>query len=263
MSAFDLPSYLSVLGIIYIGLCTVTEGSSLSVRQLPIRVTAVKRTNVSIYCSIPLFDHNTWVDVYWRRDGQEGILDLTADTTKIMTPFRQGSAELRLLKVNFQDSGVYYCSARVNGKISNGNGTELIVYVPPTPVKITRVSSTFLTLLCTTAGFFPKEFNLTWYKNNIEITSGMKITEIQNEGGLYQVSSLLNLPEAGSAYTCQVSHISLENPANDSYMVRSQGCARRSDGESALCCSQPQRARKCLEFQMCGRGPRPCTGQAR
>ncbi|XP_041048266.1 tyrosine-protein phosphatase non-receptor type substrate 1-like [Carcharodon carcharias] len=140
-----------------------------------------------------------------------------------MTPFRQGSAEIRLLNVNFQDSGVYYCSARVSGRISNGNGTELIVYVPPTPVKITRVSSTLLKILCTTAGFFPKEINLTWYKNDIEITTGMKITEIQNEGGLYHVSSFLNLPEAGLVYTCQVSHISLESPANDSYTVRSQG----------------------------------------
>ncbi|XP_043563377.1 uncharacterized protein LOC122558644 [Chiloscyllium plagiosum] len=173
-----------------------------------------------MYCSIPLFDRKLSVDVSWRKDGQTKTLDPTADERKIMLPFKQASAEFHLLNVSFRDSGIYYCSISVFGrKTFNGNGTKLIVHVPPTPLKITRLDSPFLALLCTTAGFFPGQFELVWYKNFSEITSGISIRKILNEEGLFQVSSELSLPERGSVYTCQVSHVALGVPANISYTV--------------------------------------------
>ncbi|XP_060679113.1 rano class II histocompatibility antigen, A beta chain-like [Hemiscyllium ocellatum] len=86
--------------------------------------------------------------------------------------------------------------------------------MPPTPLKITRQYSPFLALLCTTAGFFPGQFELVWYKNLSEITSGVNIRKMLNEEGLFHVSSELSLPEKGSVYTCQISHITLSVPAN-------------------------------------------------
>ncbi|XP_038662031.1 tyrosine-protein phosphatase non-receptor type substrate 1-like isoform X1 [Scyliorhinus canicula] len=220
MSVLNVQWCFSVLGIVY----GATGGTSLSVRQIPTLESPVKGANVSMYCSIPLFDHNTLVDVYWRRDSKEGTLQLSSDKRNIMIPFRQGSAELHLLNVSFQDSGVYYCSVRVfSKKVSSENGTELIVQVPPTPVKITLVPSHSLTLLCTTAGFFPEEFDLIWYRNNIIITSGMSTRELKNEEGLYQVSSSLTQLETNSFYSCGVSHSSLETPAYGNYTVRSRG----------------------------------------
>ncbi|GCB63940.1 hypothetical protein scyTo_0009743 [Scyliorhinus torazame] len=100
---------------------------------------------------------------------------------------------------------------------------ESPVKVPPTPVKITLVPSHSLTLLCTTAGFFPEEFDLIWYRNNIKITSGMRTWKIKNEEGLYQVSSALTQLESTSFYSCGVSHSSLETPAYGNYTVRSRG----------------------------------------
>ncbi|XP_038662032.1 uncharacterized protein LOC119970986 isoform X2 [Scyliorhinus canicula] len=124
MSVLNVQWCFSVLGIVY----GATGGTSLSVRQIPTLESPVKGANVSMYCSIPLFDHNTLVDVYWRRDSKEGTLQLSSDKRNIMIPFRQGSAELHLLNVSFQDSGVYYCSVRVfSKKVSSENGTELIV----------------------------------------------------------------------------------------------------------------------------------------
>ncbi|XP_067905929.1 tapasin-related protein-like isoform X4 [Heterodontus francisci] len=220
MLVLDVLWYLSALDIIY----TAAKETPLSVLQFPARLTPVKGENVSIYCSIPLFRPNAWVAVYWRRNGQDGTLDSETDKRKIMTPFKQGSAEFHLLNVTFQDSGVYYCSVRdLKGMISNGNGTELIVHVPPTPVTIFCPSSPSFTLLCTTTRFFPKEFNLTWYKNDVEITSGINITERRNQEGLYQVFSVLKPVKSGSVYTCQVSHVSLGLPANDSCTVPGQG----------------------------------------
>ncbi|XP_067853492.1 natural cytotoxicity triggering receptor 3 ligand 1-like isoform X2 [Heptranchias perlo] len=209
--------YLAALAIIY----TVINGTALTVTQFPARVTAVKGTNVSIYCFFALLDRNALVDVYWRRAGQDGILDSSADKRKTFTPLKKESSEFHLLNVGFQESGVYYCSIRDwRGKISNGNGTDIIVYVPPTPVKITRLHSPSLTLLCTTAVFFPEELNLTWYQNGSKITSGINLVETRSEDGLYQVSSSLISEQSGTVYICEVSHASLPVPANASYTVR-------------------------------------------
>ncbi|XP_067853510.1 H-2 class I histocompatibility antigen, alpha chain-like isoform X2 [Heptranchias perlo] len=217
MSIRDVLRYLSAVAII----CTVINGTALTVTQLPARLTPVKGTNVSMYCSVPRFDHNAMVDVYWRRSGQDGILDSSADKRKTFKPLKKGSAEFHLLNVGFQDSGIYYCSMRDwRGKISNGNGTELIVHVPPTPVKITRLLSPSLTLLCTTAAFFPEEFNLTWYQNGSEIKSGINTVQTRSEEGLYQVFSSLISVQSGTVYICRVSHASLPAPADDSYTVR-------------------------------------------
>ncbi|XP_067853509.1 H-2 class I histocompatibility antigen, alpha chain-like isoform X1 [Heptranchias perlo] len=220
MSIRDVLRYLSAVAIICTVL-TVINGTALTVTQLPARLTPVKGTNVSMYCSVPRFDHNAMVDVYWRRSGQDGILDSSADKRKTFKPLKKGSAEFHLLNVGFQDSGIYYCSMRDwRGKISNGNGTELIVHVPPTPVKITRLLSPSLTLLCTTAAFFPEEFNLTWYQNGSEIKSGINTVQTRSEEGLYQVFSSLISVQSGTVYICRVSHASLPAPADDSYTVR-------------------------------------------
>ncbi|XP_043540988.1 uncharacterized protein LOC122546281, partial [Chiloscyllium plagiosum] len=220
MSVFHVLFYLSALGIIY----TDTGETPLPVMQIPACLTAVEGANVSMYCSIPLFDRTISVDVSWRKDGQTKTLDPTADTRKTILPFKQASAEFHLLNVSFRDSGIYYCSISVFGrKASNGNGTKLIVHVPPTPLKITRQYSPFLALLCTTAGFFPGQFELMWYKNFSEITSNINIRKILNKEGLFQVSSELSLPERESVYTCQVSHIALSIPANISDKTPNHG----------------------------------------
>ncbi|XP_043563320.1 tapasin-related protein-like isoform X2 [Chiloscyllium plagiosum] len=193
-------------------------------QHVPQRVTGVKGENISINCSASLFMPNAMLDVYWWKKGQRSTFSMTREKTKIAMPFHQGSSEFRLINVSFQDSGVYYCGVKKGpGMMSNGTGTEVTIYVPPTPITITRLSSPFLKLLCTTASFFPEEFNLTWYENDRKITSGINTTKFQEKEGLHQVSSSLYPVEIGLVYTCQVSHVSLVDPANDSYLVSDQG----------------------------------------
>ncbi|XP_038661939.1 tyrosine-protein phosphatase non-receptor type substrate 1-like [Scyliorhinus canicula] len=219
MSLFHLVHYLSVLGIIY----TAPDAAALSVVQMPDRLTPVEGTNVTMNCSVKLLFASAKVDTYWWKDLSEAILNRTADERKLVTPFKQGSVELHLLNVSFEDSGFYYCSVKEEvGKVSNGNGTELIVHVPPTPVNITLLSKSPPILICTTGGFFPEELNLTWYINGTEIISGANGTQRWNEKGLYRVSSSLKPVDIWSVYTCQVSHVSLGNPANESYSDRDQ-----------------------------------------
>ncbi|XP_043563321.1 tapasin-related protein-like isoform X3 [Chiloscyllium plagiosum] len=232
MLALDLLNYLSTLGIIYIASDTVTP---FSLHQVPQRVTGVKGENISINCSASLFMPNAMLDVYWWKKGQRSTFSMTREKTKIAMPFHQGSSEFRLINVSFQDSGVYYCGVKKGpGMMSNGTGTEVTIYVPPTPITITRLSSPFLKLLCTTASFFPEEFNLTWYENDRKITSGINTTKFQEKEGLHQVSSSLYPVEIGLVYTCQVSHVSLVDPANDSYLVSDQGDAVAEEIDSRV-----------------------------
>uniref|UniRef100_A0A4W3H1I7 Ig-like domain-containing protein n=1 Tax=Callorhinchus milii TaxID=7868 RepID=A0A4W3H1I7_CALMI len=88
----------------------------------------------------------------------------------------------------------------------------------PTPLKIfsrvpERFSSAFLVLVCETAMFYPENLNLSWYKNGIEISSGITITKQQNAEGLYEASSSITETQTvrtETVYTCQVSHPSLQ-----------------------------------------------------
>ncbi|XP_062923423.1 tyrosine-protein phosphatase non-receptor type substrate 1-like [Mobula hypostoma] len=216
MQIFDLLQYLLVLQITY----TVADRASFTVNQIPEQVTKTKGENVSIYCTYPIFAQNSLVDVYWRKGGQKQFIDATADRRMSIITSEQGSAEFHILGVSFGDSGIYYCSVRDwTRKFSQGNGTNVIVHVPPAPLKITEVNAPSAALTCTTAAFFPKDYKLIWYKNEFKITSGMHTTRMQNEEGLYLVSSSLNVTESGYVYTCQVFHESMKEPASESYRI--------------------------------------------
>ncbi|XP_072135197.1 tapasin-related protein-like isoform X1 [Mobula birostris] len=217
MQKFDLLQYFLVLQITY----TVADRASFTVNQIPEQVTKAEGENVSIYCTYPIFAQNSLVDVYWRKGEQKQFIDATADRRMRIITSEQGSAEFHILGVSFGDSGIYYCSVSDwTRKFSNGNGTSVIVHVPPVPLKITEENSPSVALTCTTTAFFPKNYELIWYKNEMEITSGIHTTQKQNEEGLYLVSSSLNVTESWSVYTCQVFHESMRAPISEYYRIR-------------------------------------------
>ncbi|XP_062923413.1 uncharacterized protein LOC134356409 isoform X1 [Mobula hypostoma] len=217
MHIFHKLLNLFVLQIVY----TVADRASITVRQIPVKETKAEGANVSIYCTYLIFAQNAAVAVYWWKGGQEGYIDPTADRRISIITTEQGSAEFHIFDVRFWGSGIFYCGVRDwTGKISKGNGTNVIVHVPPAPLKITEVNAPSVALTCTTAAFFPKDYELIWYKNEIEITSGIHTTQMQNKEGLYLVSSSLNVIETWSVYTCQVFHESIKAPASESYRFR-------------------------------------------
>ncbi|XP_072135199.1 tyrosine-protein phosphatase non-receptor type substrate 1-like [Mobula birostris] len=216
MHIFDKLLNLWFLQIVY----TVADRASITVRQIPVNETKAEGANVSIYCTYPIFAQNAVVAVYWWKGGQEGYIDPTADRRMSIITTQQGSAEFHIFDLRFGDSGIFYCGVRDwTGTISKGNGTNVIVHVPPAPLKITEVNAPSVALTCTTAAFFPKDYELIWYKNEVEITSGMHTTQMQNKEGLYLVSSSLNVTESWSVYTCQVFHESMKAPASESYRI--------------------------------------------
>ncbi|XP_072926658.1 uncharacterized protein [Hemitrygon akajei] len=216
MHIFDLLRYLLALQITY----TVADRSSFNVRQFPEQVTETEGANVSFYCTYPIFAHKSLVDVYWKKVGEQRTIDATADR-RINISSEQGSSGFHIFGVSFRDSGIYYCSVRDwKGKMSQGNGTNVIVHVPPAPLKITEENAPSVALTCTTAAFFPKDYKLRWHKNETTITLGVTTTRRKNEEGLYLVSSSLSAIERGSLYTCQVFHESMKAPTSESYRIR-------------------------------------------
>ncbi|XP_062923416.1 uncharacterized protein LOC134356411 isoform X2 [Mobula hypostoma] len=125
MHIFHKLLNLFVLQIVY----TVADRASITVRQIPVNETKAAGANVSIYCTYPIFAQNAAVAVYWWKGGQEGYIDPTADRRISIITTEQGSAEFHIFDVRFGDSGIFYCGVRDwTGKISKGNGTNVIVH---------------------------------------------------------------------------------------------------------------------------------------
>eukprot|EP00062_Callorhinchus_milii_P018858 gi/632972775/ref/XP_007902825.1/ PREDICTED: tyrosine-protein phosphatase non-receptor type substrate 1-like [Callorhinchus milii] len=216
--------YLCVLVII----STVFGDTSVKITQFPEYLTANRGTNITFYCGYPFSLHSSRIQVYWRKQGETTYLHTQEDSRKRFGVKSKGNRFFQFLDVNIQDAAVYHCELVLEGKkVGNGNGSRLIVYVPPTPLAISRMDpernlSVFLTLVCETAEFFPENLNLTWYKNGIEITTVNTITEQRNPGQLFKAHSYLEETQpvqSGDVYTCLVSHVSLQNPGIANYTV--------------------------------------------
>ncbi|XP_067905015.1 tapasin-related protein-like [Heterodontus francisci] len=214
---------IRVLGI----MCTVAIDAQFQVFQAPESTSALVGSNVTFYCTFPIFQDNSDVEVYWWKLGESNFLQTASDSRKKILRFKQGGASFHLLNISAQDSGVYYCGVRtLRSRIVNGTGSTISVAVPPTPLrifpKVPELNSSLLDLVCKTDEFYPEALNLTWYKDGIEITIDIETTKSLNIDGLYEVSSLLMETQSvrsGAVYTCQVSHLTLPAPTYVTFTV--------------------------------------------
>ncbi|XP_007902899.1 immunoglobulin lambda-1 light chain-like [Callorhinchus milii] len=217
--AINVIPYLSLMGIIV----TVAGDASVKVTQHPQAQTALRGENVKFTCWAVNIQQSSYVTLYWWKQGESHYLNTKPDNKKIFD-----SKTFQLLNVSFQDSGVYLCAVVLQGKIAgNGTGSQLIVHVPPTPLKIfprdsERDSSKSLTLVCETAEFYPGDVTLTWNKDGSEVKTGIDLTEAKNSKGLYKASRSMEETQpvqSGAVYTCLVSHITLRIPVVAVYTV--------------------------------------------
>ncbi|XP_078067247.1 tyrosine-protein phosphatase non-receptor type substrate 1-like [Mustelus asterias] len=213
-----LLTSLSLLKIISTG----APGTSIRVSQSPKQVTILRGTNITFYCIIPLSHDNVDVEVLWWKQGENKYMTKGTDDRKRFDFKIKGGGLFELRNATLQDSGIYHCAVIRQGKNSgNGTGSNLIVCATPTPLKIfakhpARNSTTFLTLVCQTAGFYPGDLTLLWYKNGVNITTVGNPIKRQNAEGLYEVSSSFEEPHFvrnEAVYICLVTHISLRTPA--------------------------------------------------
>ncbi|XP_067906081.1 immunoglobulin lambda-1 light chain-like isoform X2 [Heterodontus francisci] len=215
---------LSVLGISFTG-CSET---SVKVTQLPESTSTNSGTNVSFHCTLPFFQDGPTVNVSWWKQGDNQYLSTGQDGRKVIGFKTKFSGFLQIINVSVQDSGVYYCTVTHRGKIvGNGTGSNLAVWVPPTPLKIKsqqpeKDSSVSLTVLCMTSPFYPENISFTWYKDGTKTTTGINNVIEPNTDGLYEASSRLQETQfvlPGTVYTCLVSHSSLQISAMATYIV--------------------------------------------
>uniref|UniRef100_A0A8C6LMQ6 Si:busm1-194e12.8 n=1 Tax=Nothobranchius furzeri TaxID=105023 RepID=A0A8C6LMQ6_NOTFU len=77
-------------------------------------------------------------------------------------------------------------------------------------------------LLCQTSGFYPAPVNLSWTKNNREVTEGTSINVPypNKDGSFTQISRLVFIPKLGDIYSCTVEHVALEEPLTRTWDVQ-------------------------------------------
>ncbi|XP_074786722.1 class II histocompatibility antigen, B-L beta chain-like [Athene noctua] len=100
--------------------------------------------------------------------------------------------------------------------------------VPP-QVEIYLVQSSSLPqtdrLVCAVMDFYPAEIEVKWFQNGREETERVVSTDvIPNGDWTYQVLVMLETsPRRGNTYTCQVEHVSLQQPVGQRWELQSDG----------------------------------------
>ncbi|XP_074786669.1 class II histocompatibility antigen, B-L beta chain-like [Athene noctua] len=100
--------------------------------------------------------------------------------------------------------------------------------VPP-KVRVAPVQSSSLPqtdrLACYVTGFYPAEIEVKWFQNGREETERVVSTDvIPNGDWTYQVLVMLETsPRRGDTYTCQVEHVSLQQPVGQRWELQSDG----------------------------------------
>ncbi|XP_067906052.1 tyrosine-protein phosphatase non-receptor type substrate 1-like [Heterodontus francisci] len=216
MSVRATVQCMVVLGMVW----PAAKVTSNKVDQFPKFLKVVRGASVSMRCTFPLFQDTP--DVYWWKRGEESFLE--PDSRKRFN-VKKGSSSFGVLNASVADSGMYYCKVKHQESIGDGSGSQLTVYVPPTPLKIVpieRISATTLKLECKTAAFYPEHLGISWLRDGVEILSGIETVKNKSAEGLYEVSSFLEEVQTAPekvVYTCLASHISLLVPASVSYIV--------------------------------------------
>ncbi|XP_030621483.1 rano class II histocompatibility antigen, B alpha chain-like [Chanos chanos] len=70
------------------------------------------------------------------------------------------------------------------------------------------------TLICFVNHFYPPSIQVSWTKNNLNVTEGVTLSRIypNADGTFYLFSTLSFIPEEGDIYSCTVEHKSLDEP---------------------------------------------------
>uniref|UniRef100_A0A8C5MWE5 Ig-like domain-containing protein n=1 Tax=Leptobrachium leishanense TaxID=445787 RepID=A0A8C5MWE5_9ANUR len=94
------------------------------------------------------------------------------------------------------------------------NGQEELERRVRPEVKVSsRPSGSAMKLHCQVYGFHPRDVDVTWKKNGMDIPSDEAKQVLPNSDGTYQLRASVEVtPEDGASYSCHVDHSSLDEP---------------------------------------------------
>lgn len=118
-------------------------------------------------------------------------------------PLSAGRKGFRLLYCPVDPSGIY----------------SFFLPAPP-KVRLSLASKALpLTLICNIAGYYPPDVTVTWIREElggapVKVSDASFSSLRQSPAGTYSISSSLKVEpgSAGANYTCQVTHVSLDEP---------------------------------------------------
>uniref|UniRef100_A0A8C5MEP6 Ig-like domain-containing protein n=1 Tax=Leptobrachium leishanense TaxID=445787 RepID=A0A8C5MEP6_9ANUR len=165
-----------------------------------------------------------------------------------------GNVSLLLYGLKVEDEGTYTCSVEYIGEL-HLKKVQLRVQASPS-VEVTKSSTKSddkMNLDCLVKGFYPKEVNVTWYRNGEIVNNGVITSEPRKEGnGTYDVNSTLVIISSkikkDELAECRVEHVSMGTPIKEHFVLTQIAKSNVVDEESVKPAVEPE-----AELQKCPR----------
>uniref|UniRef100_A0A8C5QMY0 Ig-like domain-containing protein n=1 Tax=Leptobrachium leishanense TaxID=445787 RepID=A0A8C5QMY0_9ANUR len=88
-----------------------------------------------------------------------------------------------------------------------------VIHIRPEVKVCSRPSGSAMKLHCQVYGFHPRDVDVNWKKNGMDIPSDEAKQVLPNSDGTYQIRASVEVtPEDGASYSCHVDHSSLDEP---------------------------------------------------
>uniref|UniRef100_A0A671DNG6 Tapasin-related protein n=1 Tax=Rhinolophus ferrumequinum TaxID=59479 RepID=A0A671DNG6_RHIFE len=198
-------------------------------------------SSASLHCGFSMAPGLDLTSVVWRLQ-YKGSGQLVASWTSgqehvrregvTLEPEQQlmaGNASLTLSSLTLKDEGAYICQITT----SLYQAQQIIqLHVQASPKVRLSLANEALppTLICNIAGYYPLDVTVTWTREEpggapVPVSDASFSSLRQSPAGTYSISSSLTAEpgSAGATYTCQVTHVSLDEPLRASIWASPPG----------------------------------------
>ncbi|XP_019609980.2 tapasin-related protein isoform X3 [Rhinolophus sinicus] len=198
-------------------------------------------SSASLHCGFSMAPSLDLTSVVWRLQ-YKGSGQLVASWTSgqehvrregiTLEPEQQlmaGNASLTLSSLTLKDEGTYICQITT----SLYQAQQIIqLHVQASPKVRLSLADEALppTLICNIAGYYPLDVTVTWTREElggapVPVSDASFSSLRQSPAGTYSISSSLTAEpgSAGATYTCQVTHVSLDEPLRASIWASPPG----------------------------------------